>query len=166
MTTKISPALMIKEKDIEQLLLDWSNVPPWIKAHTLTRRPPHRYEGELAIEGQCLAFRGRDIKEGKGFEELIPLNKITEVSLGFDEHLSGSIDPSFGIGGPVPFIVRYKNNGGEQTAYFNTNLNHYLLHRGNGNREWYETLEDMIDHNSYRELRKGRYSAKYKGSNS
>lgn len=133
MTSKISPALMIKKEDVEQLLLEWSNVPQWIKAHTLTRRPPHRYEDELAIEGQCLAFRGRDIKEGKDFEELIPLNKITEVSLGFDEHLRGSIDPSFGIGGPVPFIVHYQSNGGERTAYFNTYLNHYPIHIVNGN---------------------------------
>ncbi len=92
MITKISPALMIKKEDIGELLLEWSSVPQWVKAHTSTKLPLHRYEGELAIEGQRLAFRGRDIKEGKDFEELIPLDKITKVSLEFDEHLKDIIE--------------------------------------------------------------------------
>jgi len=142
----------IKE-DIEQLLLEWSNVPQWVSSHISTRCPPHRYEGGFAIEGGCLVFRGRDVKEGKDFEELIPLGKITEVSLGFDEHLSGSIDPSFGIGGPIPFIIRSQSNGGEQTAYFNTYRSHYPIHMVNGNRKWYETLEDITSHTSRRELK-------------
>ena len=67
MVGKTSPALMIKREDIEELLAEWYNVPQWIKAHTKTKHPPHRYEGDLAIEGQRLVFRGRDIKEGRYF---------------------------------------------------------------------------------------------------
>jgi len=56
MISRSSPALMIKKDDIEQLLLAWSNVPQWVKAHISTRYPPHRYEGDLTIEGECLVF--------------------------------------------------------------------------------------------------------------
>ena len=153
MINKISPALMIKKDDIEHLLSEWSSVPQWVRAHISTRYPPHRYEGDLAIEGEYLVFRGRDIKEGKDFEEVIPLGSIIEVFLDFNEHLKGSIDPSFGIGGPVPFVVRYQSKGREQTAYFNTYLSHYPIYIVNGNRKWYETLEDITSHTSWRELK-------------
>ena len=137
-------ALMIKKDDIEQLLQEWSSVPHWVKAHVSAKCPPHRYEGDLSIAGHCLVFQGRDIKEGKYFEELIPFDKIIEVFLGFDERLQGSMDISFGIGGPAPFIVRYHNDNREQTAYFNTSLNNYPAHIANRNREWYEILEDIV----------------------
>ena len=153
---EISPALMNKKYDIEELLSEWSNVPQWVRAHLSTRYPPHRYEGDLAIEGEYLVFRGRDIKEGKNFEEAIPLDSIIDVFLDCDEHLKGSIDPSFGIGGPVPFVVRYQSEGREQIAYFNTYRNHYPIHIINGNRRWYEMLEDITSHASRRESRKER----------
>ena len=153
MISKISPARMIKQEDIEQLLLEWSSVPQWVKAHISTKCPPHRYEGDLAIEGEHLVFRGRDIKEGKDFEEVIPLDSIIGVFFDFDKHLKGSIDPSFGIGGQVPFAVRYQSNGGEQTAYFNTYLSHHPIHMVNGNRKWYETLRDITSHTSRWELK-------------
>ncbi len=69
MISKSSPALMIKKDDIGQILLEWSNVPQWVKAHISTGYPLHRYEGDLVIEGGYLVFRGRDIKEGKDYEE-------------------------------------------------------------------------------------------------
>jgi hypothetical protein len=144
---------MIKKDDIEQLLSEWSNVPQWVRAHLSTKYPLHRYEGDLTIEGHCLVFRGRDIKEGKDFEEVIPLDRVIEVFLGLDERLKGSIDPSFGNGGPVPLVVSYQSEGGEQTAYFNIYFNHYPIHIVNGNRKWYETLKDITSHTSRRELR-------------
>jgi len=153
MMNEISPALMIKKDDIEELLSEWSNVPQWVRAHISTRYPPHRYEGDLVIEGEYLVFRGHDIKEGKNFEEAIPLDSIIDVFWDCDEHLKGSIDPSFGIGGPVPFVVRYQSKGGEQVAYFNTYLNHYPIHIINGNRKWYETLRDITGHTARRELK-------------
>ncbi len=64
MLSKISPALMIKKDDMEQLLPEWSDTPQWVRAHVSTKYPPHRYEGDLSIVGECLVFRGRDIKEG------------------------------------------------------------------------------------------------------
>jgi len=153
MIGKTSPALMIKKDDIEQLLLEWSGIPQWVKAHISTKYPPHRYEGDLAIESECLVFRGRDIKDGKDFEEVIPLDSIIGVFFDFDKQLEGSIDPSFGIGGPVPFVVRYQTKGREQTAYFNTYLSHYPIHIVNGNRKWYDTLKDITSHTPRRELK-------------
>jgi len=144
MTSKTS-AVMIKKDDMEQLLREWSNVSQWLKAHISTKSPPHRYEGDLAIEGQCLVFRGRDIKEVRDFEEVIPLDRIIEVLLAFDERLKGSIDFSFGIGGPAPLIVRYQSESREQVAYFNTSLSNYPVHIANRNREWYETLDDIVN---------------------
>ncbi len=125
----------------------------WVRAHISTRYPPHRYEGDLAIEGEYLVFRGRDIKESRNFEEVIPLDSIIDVFLDCDEHLKGSIDPSFGIGGPVPFVVRYQSEGREQIAYFNTYLSHYPIHIANGNRRWYETLEGITGHTSRQGLK-------------
>ncbi len=153
MLSKISPALMIKKEDMEQLLSEWSVIPGWIKAHVSTKYPPHRYKGDLAIEGRHLVFRGRDIKEGKDFEEVIPLYCIIEVRFGFDERLESNLDPFFGIGGPVPFIVHYKTKGREQTAYFNTYLSHYPIHILNSNRKWYETLKDITSHTPRRGLK-------------
>ena len=63
------------------------------------------------------------------------------------------MDPSFGIGGPVPFVVRYQSKGGQQTAYFNTYLSHYPIHIVNGNRKWYDTLKDITSHTPRRELK-------------
>lgn len=151
MISKISPALMIKEDDIEQLLSEWFNVPQWVKAHISTRYPPHRYEGDLATEGDYLVFQGRDIKKGKDYEELIPLDSIVDVFFDFDKHLKGSIDPSFGIGGPVPFVVRYQSKDREQTAYFNTYLSHCPIQIINGNRKWYEMLDEIVTR--YRQLK-------------
>jgi len=154
MISKSSPALMIKQDDVEQLLVEWANVPEWIRSHISTRRPPHRYEGDLAIENDYLVFRGRDIKEGKDFEEVIPLDSVIDVFFDFDEHLKLSTDPSFGIGGPVPLAVRYQSHSGEQTAYFNTCVSYYPFHIVNVNEEWYETLKYIIDHTERGELRK------------
>jgi len=153
MISKISPAMMITREDIEQLLLEWSRIPRWVKAHISTKSPPHRYEGDLAIEDECLVFKGRDIKEGKDFREVIPLDSIIDVVFDCDKHLKGSVDPSFGIGGPVPLVVHYQSKGEEQTAYFNTCLSHYPIHIVNGNREWYETLRDITSHTARRGLR-------------
>ena len=147
-------AMMIKKDDIEQLLQEWSSVPQWVKAHVSTKSPPHRYEGELSIEGQCLVFQGRDVKEDRGFEEVIPFDSVTEVFLAFDERLHGSIDLSFGIGGPAPFIVRYEGKNGEQTAYFNTTLTNYPGQVASRNREWYETLENIVNNPSHWQLKK------------
>ena len=154
MISRISPAMMIKQEDIDQLLLEWSSVPQWVKAHISIKCPPHRYEGDLAIEGEHLVFRGRDIKEGKDFEEVIPLDSIIGVFFDFDKHLKGSIDPSFGIGGPVPFVVRYQTKGREQTAYFNTTLTNYPGQVASRNREWYETLENIVNNTAQWQLKK------------
>lgn len=136
---------MIKKDDIGQLLQEWSNVSQWLKAHISTKSPPHRYEGDLAIEGQCLVFRGRDIKEVRDFKEVIPFNKIYKVLLAFDERLQDNIDLSFGIGGPVPLIIRYQSDNGEQVAYLNTSFNNSRVRTANRNREWYETLDELVN---------------------
>jgi len=144
MVTNRSNVLMIPEEDIEQLLYEWANVPGWIKAHVSAKCPAHRYEGELILDDGSLVFSGRDIREGKDFELEIPLDGITDVRVGFSEDLQASVDPAFGIGGPVPFAVRYQNNGRSQTLYFNTTSYNYPPHRNINNLRWYETLCEIV----------------------
>ena len=50
MVNNKSNVLMITEEDIEQLLIEWANVPVWIKAHVSAKYPAHRYEGGLMKE--------------------------------------------------------------------------------------------------------------------
>jgi len=142
--SKTSPALMITEEDITQLLLDWRSVPDWIKHHVSTRQPIHRYEGELLIEGERLVFTGHDIREGKDFNLEIPLANITDVDRRFSEQLKASIDPAFGIGGPVPFAVEYQHDGRSETLYFNTSFKSCFAHTEGNNRHWYETLYEIL----------------------
>ena len=142
--SKSSPALMIAEEDIKQLLSDWKNVPAWIKAQVSARQPAYRYQGELMIEGDTLVFAGRDIKEGKEFILEIPLASITDVGRRFSEQLKASIDPAFGIGGPVPFAVQYQQNGRRETLYFNTSFKSCFAHTEGNNRHWYETLYGIL----------------------
>jgi hypothetical protein len=138
--SKSSPALMITEEDIRQLLSDWKNVPGWIKAQVSARQPAYRYQGELMIRGETLVFAGRDIKEGKDFILEIPLASITDVGRRFSDQLKASIDPAFGIGGPVPFAVRYQHDGKTDTLYFNTSFKSCFAHTEGNNRHWYEIL--------------------------
>ena len=147
MVKKSSSVLMITEEDIEQLLGEWAIVPAWIKAHVSARCPAYRYEGELMIDDESLVFRGRDIKVGKDYELQLPLNGITEVHVGFSERLKASIDPAFGIGGPVPFVVRYQDNGNSQTIYFNASFSNYLAHRDRNNLKWHATLDKIVTKN-------------------
>ena len=137
---KTSPALMITEEDIRQLLLDWRSVPAWIKAQVSAKQPAYRYHGELMIDGETLVFTGRDIKEGKDFILEIPLTSITDVGRRFSDQLKASIDPAFGIGGPVPFAVRYQHDGKTDTLYFNTSFKSCFAHTEGNNRHWYEIL--------------------------
>ena len=81
MVNSRSNVVMITEEDIEQLLIEWKNVPAWIKAHVSARRPAHRYQGELLLGNESLVFNGRDIKEGKAFAVEIPFDRIKDVYL-------------------------------------------------------------------------------------
>jgi len=136
--------VMITEEDIEQLLDEWSNVTAWVKTHVTAKRPAHRYEGELLLDGKRLVFGGRDIKEGKDFELQIPLDRIINVYVGFSKDLKEGTDTAFGIGGPMPFAVRYQHNGERQTLYFNTCSDNYPPHRQINNIWWYEELDKII----------------------
>ena len=44
-----------------------------------------------------MVFRGRDIKEGEDFEEVIPFDSIMDVFFDFDKHLKGNTDPDGGF---------------------------------------------------------------------
>ena len=149
--SKTSPALMITEEDITQLLSDWRSVPVWIKDHVSTRQPVHRYEGELLIEGETLVFIGHDIKENKDFYLEIPLSSVNDIGLRFSEQLKASIDRAFGIGGPVPFVVQYQHDGRSETLYFNTSFKSCFAHTEGNNRHWYETLYEILT--KYRRLK-------------
>ena len=147
MATKLSPALMSEEDDLERLRAQQFAVWRWIKVHISPPPPVHRYAGILTIKGQSLVFRGIDVRERKDFEKMIPLNKIAEVSLGLDERSKGNHNGSFVAGEPKSLVIRYRQNGREDTNYFITNFPG-LSRRVDGNQYWYETLKAAINHTS------------------
>lgn len=150
MATKLSPALMSEEDDLERLYTQVSRVRRWIKLPVAPAAPIHRYAGILTIQGQSLVFRGTDLSERKDYQKIIPLYTISQISLGLDERVGGSHKGSFVPGEPKPLIVRYRKNGNEQTSYFITNFPGFSR-RVDGNKYWYETLwhrtvKAKIDH--------------------
>jgi len=136
--------MMIGEEDIQELVREWGNVPEWVKSHLRAKYPAHRYEGEVTIDGDSLVFYGRDIKEGKDCELKIPLDFIEEVYLGFSDYLRSSIDLAFGMGGPAPLAVHYRDGDEEKTVYFNTGGDRYIPHVVMNNQLWCEWLNDTI----------------------
>ena len=138
MASNISPVLMSKEDDLERLRAQRSGV--WRRAKAV-----HPYAGILTIKGQSLVFRGIDVRERKDFEKMIPLNKIAEISLGLVERSIGNHNGSFVVGEPKPLVIRYQQNGREETDYFITNFPG-LSRRVDGNQYWYETLKAKMDY--------------------
>jgi len=144
MIDRISPALMIKTEDLEHLRSEWLDMPEWVRAHATIVRPAHRYEGALTMEDGSLVFEGRDVKETKGFKEIIALDQITGISLGLDRHLRESPDCSFGLLKLMPLIIHYQTDDGRQTAYLFTDFNRQNG-RAAGNQDWYETLKAYME---------------------
>ncbi len=141
---KTSNVTMIFEDEVQKLVYEWIIIPDWIKAHVSPKCPAHRYEGELTLSVEKLSFIGWDIKVGRDFALEIPLNNIVDVSFGFSKNLMQNTDPTFGLGGPIPFVVRYQDSGGEKKVYFNTSFNNYLTNGERTNRSWYEILDETI----------------------
>ncbi len=133
---KISPALMIKREDLDDLYTEWLRVPEWIRAHASITRPVHRYEGVLTLEDHCLVFQGRDIKERNGFKEVIPLDSITKISLGFNS--------SSRLVKLQPIIIHYQTDDGVQIAYLYSDFNRETG-IAYGNQDWYEILKGYVD---------------------
>ena len=150
MIDRISPALMIKREDLEHVRAEWLRVPQWLRAHAQFQRPVHRYEGVLTMEGHSLVFEGRDVKEAKGFREVIPLNQIVGISLGLDRHIRESPDWSFGLLNLKPLIIHYRTDDGRQTAYLFTDSVRRKS-RGGGNQDWYETLKESVEGDGHNE---------------
>jgi len=148
MIDRISPALMIKREDLEHLHAEWLHVPEWVRAHATIVRPVHRYEGALTMQDGSLVFEGRDVKETKGFKEVIALDKITGISLGLDRHFRGSPDCSFGLLKLKPLTIHYRTDDGRQTAYLFTDFNRQNG-RAAGNQDWYETLKGYMEGNGH-----------------
>jgi hypothetical protein len=140
LTNKISPALMIKTGDLEELLAEWQNVPAWVKAHILPSLPPHRYRGELSVEERGLVFRGTDVSKGNDYQEFISFSNIKEVLLEPDEALR-SFDGLSPLTWPIPLIITYERNDRSETAYFNIDFNRYPTPRNYPNQEWYDLLK-------------------------
>ena len=138
MSTKISPALVSKRDDLKKLRSQQFGVWQWGK-------DLHRYAVILVIKGQNLVFQGMDVRELRDVEETIPFDKITGISLGLDEQSKGNNQGSFMQNETKPLVVRYKQNGDEETDYFVTNFPG-LSSRVDGNHYWYETLKAAIDH--------------------
>lgn len=148
MVNNRSNVLMNTEEDIKQLIIEWANVPAWIKTRLPVKCLTHRYEGELLINGESLVFNGRDIRGGRDFEMELPLDGITDVYFGFNERLTNSIDPTFDISGPMPFVVHYQDNINNETIYFNTCSNNSPANGHRNNFEWYITLSKVVTKNS------------------
>ena len=147
MITRSSTVLMIAEDDLEQLIEAWDSVPPWIKAHVIPRRPAHRYEGELIVDDAYLIFSGRDVKSDQDVELVLGLEWLTDVSLGFSDRVMDSIDPAFGIGGPVPLAITYRIDGKSQTIYIYTSFKKYLAHGDRDNLKWAGVLSEVLEKN-------------------
>ena len=132
------------EEDIEALLEEWERVPTWIKIHLSSRRPAHRYEGQLFLDEECLFFEGRDMKEGRHIEIELTLDSITGVSLGFSEKMQADIDPVFGTGGPTPFSVEFREKVQTRKAFISTCADNYPAHIIMNNIRWYEMLDEIL----------------------
>ena len=149
MINKTSWVLMITEEDIDQLLGEWERVPVWLKLHLKPRCPAHRYEGELTIDDEKVVFHGRDIKEGTDYGIEVPFARVTSVGFGFSDRLKKTFDPAFGIGGPTPFTIGYRDAAGDNhTVYFNTSFPNYVAYGDQVNFDCYETLDNSV--NEYR----------------
>jgi len=74
----------------------------------------------------------------------IPFDSIEEVYLGFSDYLKSSIDLAFGMGGPAPLAVGYRDADEEKTVYFNTGGDRYVPHVAMNNWLWCERLNDII----------------------
>ncbi|MFC1964726.1 hypothetical protein ACFLWG_01805 [Chloroflexota bacterium] len=137
--------LMSTEKDIGQLIREWYSVPAWIKTRLPVKCLTHRYEGELLINGESLVFKGRENRGGRDCKMELPLDSIIDTYLGFSERLTNSVDPAFDMKGPMPFVVRYRDNGNSETLYFTTTANNDLSRKNN--LEWYITLSKVVTKN-------------------
>ena len=156
METRLSPALMSEEDDLERLRARRSGTQWWARLHGSPQAPVHRYAGILTIRDHSLVFRGMDLRERKDFEEEIPLGEISDVSLGLDNLHDIGQDRSFASGEPEPLVVRHRHNGRTETNYFVTNFPG-LSRRLDGNRYWYERLRaEMIRSRLEREAQVGR----------
>jgi hypothetical protein len=134
---KISPALMIKGEDLDDLHEEWLRVPEWVRAHASITQPAHRYEGALTIEDHCLVFQGRDRKERTGFKEMISLDSITKISLGLRSSRLLKLKP---------LIINYHTDDGGQIAYMFIDFDRQSG-IANGNQDWFEVLRPHVDRN-------------------
>lgn len=138
-------AVMIGEDDITAMHDAWEEVPAWLKIHLAPKRPAHRYEGQLVIDDNRLAFYGRDMKEGKSFDIEVPLAAITDVGLGFDNPTLSGVDPVFGNGAPIPFAVYYDDGDCSRIAYFSILADNYTPHITADNIRCYEMLGESLE---------------------
>ena len=136
MATRMSPALMTKEHDMDSFGASQSGSWRWGQG-------VHRYAGVFTVKGQDLVFRGTDVRERKDFNETIALNRIAEVCLGLDKEYKSEHDRSLSTPECRPLIIRYQQNGEQEMASLFTNLPR-LPRRADGNRYWYDTSRDKM----------------------
>ena len=102
----------------------------WIVAHASGSKPLHRFEGVLEVSRKRkeLKFTGRD-KRGGEITLRIPLDKILEVSLGFDETFRMRDERS-----PwnKPLIVRFREDGSDRKVYIFASFKRCLRTSQNG----------------------------------
>ncbi len=129
--------LMAYEEDIKSRGF-WD----WVKAHTSSMKPLHRYEGFLELNEGKITFTGKDVKKDKDFNLEMATGDITDIHFGFDDVFTGWEDRAAPWNKPLK--VRYKSKEGEKTIYLFTNFHHKYGMRASDNKEVHEKLETML----------------------
>ena len=129
-------SLLIFEDDLKSK--SWLD---WIKAHTSGSKPLHRYEGSLKLSEEYLSFEGKDIKENRRISLKIPIKNIIGIHYGFDDLFKARDERS-----PwnKPIRIEYISNDTKKKVYVFADFGIKHLIRTSKNKEFYESLREMI----------------------
>ncbi len=94
--------------------IEWIGFWDWMKAHTSFMKPFHRYEGTLELDEKKMTFSGEDARRDEEFHIEIPVEDITDASLGFDSTYRRKESR---VPRNEPLRIRYESGKGEETVY-------------------------------------------------
>ena len=134
-------SLMAYEEDIKN-----GKFTDWLKALTSGFKPLHRYEGIFELNEGAIIFEGRNVKEDKNFRLEIPIEKVTDVYLGWDDVFTGF--PGNRAGDRAypwnkPLRIRYESEQGERTIYLFVHFHRKWGIRASDNKDVYEKLKEI-----------------------
>ncbi len=100
--------------------------------------PLHRHEGNIALTNTELIIEGISDDD----ENLtIPLNKLKQIYLGFDDVFTMSSVKGLGLFWQPLRITYYTDSIGTQTIYLIIDFNGVYTH----DKDWYKTLTQMLE---------------------